>query len=92
MKCSVETAVRLYYEKPELGTAEIKELFGEERSPSYIAMKKRQARLIMSEREALTSEPHMVNTECAYAAWGIDVVDLEQRYKKLKRLELIRNV
>lgn len=85
---SIETAIRLYYEKPELTNKDIVELFGK-LANSTVARLKNKAREQMIEDNVPVWNPQRVNTKSAYIAWGIDVDDLEMRYEKLKQLEKI---
>lgn len=86
---SIDTALRIYYENPELGNAEIKELFGE-MSSAAIAKIKRQVRVVQSERGVMRFRENSVNTEIAYEVWGINAADLERRRAKLMKLNLVR--
>ncbi len=88
---SVETAVRLYYEKSELGNADVKKLFGNHSSTTI-------ARLKNLVRERVTAEGipvwNAVNvpTKTAYEVWGLDIGDLERRLKKLNELKTLTAV
>lgn len=86
---SIDTALRIYYENPELGNAEIKELFGE-MSSAAIAKIKRQVRVVQSERGVMRFRGNSVNTEIAYEVWGINAADLERRRAKLMKLNLVK--
>jgi hypothetical protein len=85
----VEIAVKTYWDKFELETADIKELF--EASNSGASRLKKQARALMAERNVLPFSPTAVVTEVAFEAWGLDINRLEERYKKLKRMGLLKN-
>lgn len=84
---SIENALTIYYNNAELGNAEITALFGRH-SSATIARLKRLAKDEMLKRDIRSYSLHKVNTSVAYRAWGIDVMDLEKRRKKLKDLEL----
>ncbi len=86
---SLEMAVRLYYEKLELGNAELKQLFGEKHSPATFCRLKNAAREVMQKENIGTYSIHRVNTKAAYVAWGLDIADLEARYLKLKRMAML---
>lgn len=89
MRCrvaDVETAVRIYYQYPELSSKEINELFGKELSSSTLSKYKGMAREIQNERDIYTIGISTVNTEIAYEAWGLDIKNLEKRLKKLREL------
>ena len=81
------TAIRIYYNKIELGNADIKKLFPTA-SQSTILKLKNKAREKMAEDEVLTYGTYSVNTKSAYSAWGLDITDIERRYEKLKKLEM----
>lgn len=82
---SLETAIRIFYEKTEIGSAEIRELFGI-RSSATTAKLKRLARAQMAEDSVPVWNAQKVNTKSAFVAWGLDISDLETRFKKLKQL------
>ena len=84
---SIDNALKVYYENSEIGNNEITELFGK-RSSATISRLKRAVKNEMSKRETMSYGLNKVNTKIAYEIWGIDVVDLEQRLKKLKNLKL----
>lgn len=84
---SLETAIRLYYERIELSNSDIRELFGK-LAPATIKSLKNKALAIMTERNTPVWNVRRVNTEIAYEAWGLNITDLERRLKKLKALEV----
>lgn len=84
---SIDTALRLYYQYPELGNAQIKELFGKIGSDT-ISKYKKAVQAVQAERHVLTSQMFTVNTEIAYEVWGIDVADLKRRRNELLGLGL----
>ena len=84
---SIEKALKIFYENGELGNKEIVSLFGN-RSSATISRLKRLAKAEMIKREVPTFNANKVNTVIAYDVWGIDVVDLENRMKKIKELAL----
>ncbi len=82
---SIDTAIRIYFEHPELGNSQIKELFGSIGNSTISAYKK----AVLEEqakRGVKTSYWNAINTEVAYEVWGIDVEDLIKRREKLKKL------
>ncbi len=83
-----ETVLRIYYTNVELGSAEIRELFGDI-SPATIAKFKRKARTLMREKGVGCFNYYSVNTEVAFEAWGISIEKVEQMYKRAKALGLI---
>lgn len=85
---SLQTAIRLYYERTELSNDDIRELFGRH-SSTTIAKLKNIARNEMTERNTPVWNANCINTEVAYAAWGLSIEDLEKRLKKLKELKIL---
>ena len=83
---NIETAVRLYYEKPEITNADIKELFGTGETQTIKI--KRAVKEEMAKQGVKSWLPHSINTRIAYKAWGIDIDDYEKRLKKLRALAL----
>lgn len=81
---SLETAIRIYYEKIELKNADIMELFGVSLSRAKLVKMKEIAKEIMDEENILSYDATAVNTDAAYRAWGLNIDDLERRLKKLK--------
>ena len=85
---SVQTAIRIYYEKIELRNQDILELFGNMSSATVSRLKKK-AREQMALDGVTSWTGYGVSTESAYRAWGLDINDLEKRYSKLKDLNLM---
>ena len=82
----VETAVRIYYKCPELGTKDIMELFS--CSSTTAVRLKAPVRELQQERGILTFSDRTVNTQCAYDAWHIDIKEMERRWMKLQELQI----
>ncbi len=84
---SIDTAVRLYYEKTELSNRDIKMLFGSNHSSTTIAKLKN----LVRERVAAENIPcwnaQNVPTRTAYECWGLNINDLEMRMHKLNELK-----
>ncbi len=83
---SIETALRLYYERIELSSSDIKELFGKV-SDCTVAKLKNRAREIMREENTPVWNARNVNTEAAYKAWGLEIESLERRFAKIRKME-----
>lgn len=81
----IEKLIRIFYENIELGNDDIREIF-EGVSMNTIQRLKSDARKVMVERNVMPWDKRRVNTQCAYAAWGLDIADLELRYAKLQNL------
>ena len=77
--------ITLYYSRIELSNADIKTLFGKH-SSSTVAKLKDLVKNYMVEHDIKAWNPQRVNTKAAYAAWGLDINDLEERYIKLTEL------
>ena len=84
---SLETAIRIYYERIELRNADIKELFGCIGNDRVCKLK-RVAKNKMAENDVPSWDAQAVNTEAAFEAWGLNIDDLEKRLNKLKKLNL----
>ena len=82
-------AVEVYYSCLELTNKEIRKLFNVT-SESSVWKLKELARKEMAEQKAKTFNPRSVDTMCAFKAWGLDIDDLERRYKRLKKLGMLK--
>ena len=85
----VPTAVRVFWEYPELGNAQIEELFGS-RSPNTVSRLKKAAWELMREEGSFVTNAARVPTATAYRAWGLNIKDLEEREKKLRRYSVAK--
>lgn len=83
---SIEKAVQIYYSKPELSNADIRELFGA-RSSATINRLKAKVRAKMAEENIPVWNAQNVDTSVAFSVWGLKIDDLEFRLKKLKELQ-----
>lgn len=82
---SIRDAIELYWSRTEIGTNDICTLFGgigRERAGKLKSV----AREYMREHNTINYNPMYVNTEAAYAAWGLRIEDLERRYAKLQKI------
>ena len=84
---NIETALRIYYEHSELGNKEITALFGK-LSSATIARLKRIVKDEMMIRSIMSYGLRKVNTEVAFEIWGINILDLEKRMRKIRELNL----
>lgn len=73
----LDTAIRIYYQYPEIGNTQIKELFGKNLAGSTLARYKKAIRDEQIEQEIKTSGINTVNTKIAYEVFGFDIEDLE---------------
>lgn len=89
---NIETAVNIYYENIELDSSAIQNLFipqkGSGISTAKIAALKDMAREKMKEEGIPVYNGFRVNTEAAFKAWGLDIGDLEARYRKMQKLKI----
>lgn len=81
---NIGKAVEMYYSKIELSTKDIIELF--ECSKSSANKLKQMAIDLMVAEGKIPFNKANVLTSIAYRAWSIDIVDLEKRYIKLKKM------
>ena len=86
----IATVLEIYYTCPEIGNKEIMQLWGGRISKPSIVKLKDLARKQMREDGKLAFRPTYVNTKSAYKAWGIDVFEVEEGFKKLQKLKLIK--
>ena len=84
---SLEKAINIYYHYNELSSKEIAELFGGKCCATIQKLKNKARAEAEAEGKPIFNAAN-VNTEAAYKAWGLDINDLETRYKKLKELDL----
>lgn len=82
---SLETAIRLYYERIELSNSDIRQLFGRISSATVVKLKKKAVELMLQNSTPVWNAVN-VNTEMAYEAWGLDIKDLERRFEKIKAM------
>lgn len=82
----IETAIKLYYERIELSSSDIVKLFGKIGASTVVKLK-RKAREVMTEENTPIWNAQNVNTEAAFKAWGLDIADLEHRYKKISAMK-----
>lgn len=83
MKFNIEAALELYYSQNELSNSNIALIFGCSRS--YVNTLKKRVQEKMAEEKAhppVFDAKHL-NTEYAFKVWGIDIADMERKYKKL---------
>ena len=83
----LETAIQIYYGKIMLFNDDVSTLFPSVKSRGTITKLKRKAREYMTEHGIMPINAQAVNTEAAFAAWGIDIQDLLNRQNKLKEMK-----
>ena len=79
--------LRCTISKTELGNDDLLQLFGTI-SSATISRLKGKARDKMIEKGVASWNANRVNTAAAYESWGLDINDLEYRYRKLQELSL----
>lgn len=82
---NIKKAIYIYYAKIELATRDIKELFG--CCSTSASRLKKIAMGYINEHGVVIWDAGRVNTKAAYEAWGLDIKDLEDRQKKLEKME-----
>lgn len=82
----IETAVKMYYSKIEIGTKDIRELFGV--GATCATDMKKKVREEMAKRGVRNYYPNSIKTDIAFEVWGLDIEELERRLKALRRLKL----
>lgn len=80
----VRAALKTYYERYDLRTQDIVELFG--CSHQKAKQLKDAAQDVQREEGLMFRNASMVDTETAFRAWGIDIESLERRVKKLEKI------
>lgn len=78
-------ALEIYYSMPVIGNQEIGKLLGTQ-TYSVISRYKKKALEQMEKDNVPLWDAHTVDTESAFKAWGLDIKNLELRYKKLQAL------
>ena len=81
-----EQAIKIYYSLYELGTGDIKLLFGvgAERARRL----KKHAKAYATENGVTEINASTVDTEAAFKSWGLDIKSIEARHQRLKKLGL----
>lgn len=80
-------ALRFYWEKSELTTADIRQLFGVSNSTATRMKKPVFEMMASSDPPIRTWTANAVNTKTAYEVWGLNIGEIETRLRKLKELE-----
>lgn len=87
----ISKAVELYYSRAQLDSDDVSELFGGV-SRSTVCHLKQKARNLMKEKGLPIWDSKHVETKAAFEAWGLDIEDLEKRFKKLRALGFIKGI
>lgn len=84
---NINTALTIFYKYAEIGNKEMNDLFGS-RSSATISRLKKSVRAEMFKRNMPIYTANKINTKIAFSVWGIDVLDLEERQRKIIELSL----
>ena len=85
---SIETALEIYYKKSEIGNQDLILLFGKLSSATICKLKKA-VKAEMLKRNICSYSSYKISTEIAYEIFHINVIELENRLEKLKKLNLL---
>ena len=86
---SVENALRVYYQHPEITNEHIRIIFGK-RSRSTFDKLKQLVKTLQAQEGVRSFQYSAVNTRVAYKAWGLDIGVLENSHVKLQKLGLVQ--
>ena len=87
----ITKAVELYYSRAQLSSEDVSALFGGV-SRATVCNLKQKARVLMKERGLPIWDSKHVETKTAFEAWGLDIDDLEKRFKKLRSLGFVKEI
>ena len=82
----IGAALEVYYGRLTLTNADIRRLFGRNLANGTVARLRRLAREKSDEMGIIPTNPATVSTAAAYAAWGLDVEEMERRWRGLQRV------
>lgn len=87
---NIEAALELYYSQNELSNTNIKQIFG--CSNSGVNKLKRKVWEKMAEENVrpLVFDSKNLNVEYAFRVWGLNVDELEKKYKRLQKFRQTR--
>lgn len=81
-----EKAIKIYYSLYELGTGDIRSLFGDSIGAERARRLKRYAKEYAKEKGITEINATTVDTAAAFEAWGLNIKNIEARYQKLQKL------
>ncbi len=90
LSLNIEVAIEFYYSKFELTTMDIAKIFSCSRSAALARKRAVMAESVKQKPRPLVFDPKNVNTEFAFEQWGLDVKDMEEKYKKLQKFKKLR--
>lgn len=90
MKFNIAAAIELFYSQNDLCNKDIMRIFG--CSSSHASTLKGRVKKQMAEEGAhpVVFDASNVNAEYAFKVWGLDIADLERKYKKLMKFRELR--
>ena len=83
----IGAALEVYYSRMTLANADICRLFGRRLAGETLAKLRRLAREQMDAMGIIPTNPSAISTAAAYPAWGLDVAEMERRWRGLQRMK-----
>jgi hypothetical protein len=90
---NIEAALEMYYSQNELNSSDIMRIFGCSRSKAESLKKEVRievAKIEDKSKRPIIFSPASVNTEFSFVVWGLDIAELENKYKKLQGFKRLR--
>lgn len=90
---NIPVAVKMYYEKISLSNKDIKEIFSIKADSTAVEIKKEVIKYWAEKDDGINPVNHnnRLDTERAFEAWGLDIANLEYRFKKLQKLKFLES-
>ena len=87
---NVAKAVSIYYTRISLGGQEIRDIFGIKSGATVTRLKKEVIKYFADKDiNPVHSLTNRLDTARAYEAWGLDIEELEKRFKKIQKYNLV---
>lgn len=86
----IEAAIELYYSQNELTNNDIMRIFCCSRSRVNTLKKMVNEQMAKENAHPPVFEAKNVNCEYAFGVWGLDIEELEKKYKKLQKFKKLR--
>ncbi len=87
---NIAVALELYYSQNEFSNKDIMQIFGCSLSRAYTLKKKVWEHMAANGDHPVVFDYTCINAEYAFKVWGLDVSDLERKYKKLIKIREMR--
>jgi hypothetical protein len=85
---NIAIALELYYERLTLSNKDIKSIFGITSDSTATKIKNEVVSYFAeSEKNPISALNGRIKTECAFEAWGVDIKNLELRFRKLQKIK-----